>query len=410
MHANPPVILLIIPNLSPGGAQNVFKQHYEYLSRYYSLHGCVFNWDGTQPTQWPASVTSLDVSGGRSVLGKIRFFLLRIARLRKLKRKLQVSVSISHLEGADFINVLSGIGEKKVLWIHGTKRFDKAIDGWLGNIRKNLLIPRLYRNADCIVTVSRAIAVELAESYPALANKLKTIYNGIDLSYIQEQRMKGTNELYQVLCAKHFVIITHCRLAPQKNIRGLIQLAWLCKNEKIPVKWVILGDGELRNELTKQCDKLSLDYYAEWRDEIWTEDKQVYFLGYQINPFPFLDKAKLYIMSSRWEGFPLALCEALACSLPIISVDCNTGPREILAPGEKVLPETNGPEHAQYGVLMPHLNHESLPIWVKELKELILDDSRLSNYKIATSQRVKDLSIDKSLTEVNLIVKSVSEV
>jgi hypothetical protein len=113
MHKELPVVLLIIPNLSSGGAQSVFRQHYEYLLKHYAVHGCVFNWNGTEPALWPNTIISLGVPAGTNTLQKIRFFLQRVSKLRALKRQIKVELSVSHLEGADYVNLLSGIGEKK---------------------------------------------------------------------------------------------------------------------------------------------------------------------------------------------------------------------------------------------------------------------------------------------------------
>ncbi len=407
MHKGQPVILLIIPNLSPGGAQNVYRQQYEYLSHHYTVHGCVFNWDGMQPEQWPLTIHSLEVPGGKNTIEKIRFFLTRISRLRKLKKQLKVNVSISHLEGADYVNVLSNIGEKKILWIHGTKKFDEAIRGWLGNVRKSALIPWLYKHADSVVTVSKAIAAELEKSYPALKNKLQTIYNGVDLPHIQDLKKQEANPEYESLCNNHFVIITHCRLALQKNVSGLLQVAAACRKKNLNLKWVVLGDGDLRNELLQECEQYKLDYYSVWHNHAWDEHKQIYFLGYQSNPFPFLIRAKLYIMPSAWEGFPLALCEALASALPVISTDCYTGPREILAPGEQVLPKTTQPEYARYGILMPLLDNHSVEIWAEELRKLISDKKILAEYASSAEQRAQELSLQAALKQVNAIVNTV---
>lgn len=407
MHNKPPVILLIIPNLGPGGAQNVFRQQYEYLSQHYTVKGCVFNWNGTDPTQWSNTITSLNVPGGANTLQKIRFFLQRIVRLRALKKQLHVSISISHLEGADYINVLSCTGEKKILWIHGTKKFDAAIRGWVGYVRRSWLMPWLYKRATRIVTVSKAIAQELKESYPSLKNKLQTIYNGIDYLHIQQLKMIDVGQDYQALCKNHVVIVTHCRLALQKNVAGLIDLIAASMKKKLNVKWVIVGDGYLRDGLTQQCDQLNIDYYAAWKHETWNENQTLYFLGYQSNPFPFLSQAKFYVMPSDWEGFPLALCEALACALPVMATDCYTGPREILAPGEYVLPLAKESERAQYGILMPLITDQSLAMWVEEFSTFVTDINTHRHYAGIATQRAQQLSLEKSLEEVREAIHSV---
>lgn len=400
-------ILLLIPNLGKGGAQKVFLDQFEFLSKHAHVTGCVFNWSGAFESDKRSNIMSLEVPAGNHVFSKAYFFCLRIVRLRKLKAKLKTDVSISHLEGADYVNVLSGIGEKKILWIHGTKKFDEAIHGWIGYLRKAWLMPWLYKRANRVVTVSKAIATELQESYPALKNNLETIYNGIDYPRIQQLKKADVPETHQALCENHFVIITHCRLALQKNIVGLIHVIAACKNKGLDAKWVVIGDGNLRESLTQQCDQLGVDYYAAWKNEEWSGNKQLFFLGHQSNPFPFLAKAKLYVMPSDWEGFPLALCEALACGLPIVATDCYTGPREILAPGEQVLPMATQPEHAPYGVLMPLIDDQSMDVWATELFTLVTDNKTLTEYSYTAEKRAQELSLAKAMKQVHETIDSV---
>ena len=122
------------------------------------------------------------------------------------------------------------------------------------------------------------------------------------------------------------MLVTSGRLALQKNHAALIALfARLLERRR--ARLVLIGDGELRQPLIDQARSLGLRV-AEGPDG----DADVYFLGFQDNPFRLQRHADLFVLPSGWEGFPMVLGEAMACGLPIVSADCPTGPREFLAP------------------------------------------------------------------------------
>ena len=403
-------ILILIPNLGRGGAQQVFRQQLKFLSTHFVTTGCVFNWNGAFPEDRSLNVKSLDVPAGNNFFTKAMFFWLRVWRLRKIKLENAVSLSISHLEGADYVNILSRGREKTICWIHGTKAHDQNIRGILGIIRSRLLIPITYRRVSTIITVSNGIAQEISQQFPLLSNKIETIHNGFDVNEIIALSKKPLASEFQSLFESNNTIITHCRLSRQKNLRALLAIF-----KKVPIdgktKLILLGDGEDRSALLSDCDDLQLSYWTCWDDAPVNVEYQVYFLGHQPNPFNYLRSSSLYIMTSLWEGFPLALCEAMACGLPVIASDCFTGPREILfselgekQPIERVFQN-------ELGFLMPlaiNSNNESLQTWSIQLAKMLTNDYLSSFNKTLPVSRIKQFSIDSSLERTTKLLEKLS--
>ena len=392
-------ILLLIPNLGRGGAQHVFRQQLQSFSIYYHVVGCVYNWDGAFDKDKTTDIISLEVPAGSTWLHKLYYFILRVIRLRKLKKENGIDVSISHLEGADYVNLLSSSTDKVVFWIHGTKKHDGNIEGHLGILRRKILIPFLYKKAYKIVTVSKGIADELAKDYPSLKSKLLIIYNGFDVEKIVAKSNESIEDEFSIIFQQSKIIITHCRLSRQKNLKALLHIFNYCSNSD-RVKLVIVGDGELREELLSFCKSIGINYWAIWENELVNTDADVYFIGQQANPFKFLRHSSIYVMTSDWEGFPLALCEAMVCGLPVMAADCFTGPREIIAPEMSLSQPLKFPYSNNFGVIMPLAsNPDALQLWVNEMDKFISEvHSRPRDITIGIN-RIRDFDLSKSIRQ-----------
>jgi glycosyltransferase involved in cell wall biosynthesis len=386
-------VLLLIPNLSPGGAQNVFRQQLDYLQSQCFVIGCVFNWNGASSVQWP-NVISLEVPAGKTVWSKVIFLRQRVLRLRAVKKAHSINTCISHLEGADYVNALAGGTGKRFFWIHGTKKYDQNIKGGLGWLRKRVFIPWLYRKADRIVCVSAGILDELKVRYPVLANRLVLIINGIDLASIETKAHDSLPIPVESLFKDYFVVITHCRLAKQKNLSGFIKIAHYLRRLS-QIKWVIIGDGEELRQLVALAAQLNLPTYVWCEKERFSAEKHVFLLGYSANPYPYLAHADLFLMTSDWEGFPLALCEAMAIGLPSVSTNCATGPSEILAE-QSALP-VSGLTVVKHGVLIPRQAEESI---IKktaiELEHVLQDKDLLGSLATSGRQRVSHFTLSET--------------
>ncbi len=394
-------VLLLIPNLGVGGAQRVFHDHSVELAKHYRVTEAVFNLDGGN--QYPSTneLVSLDVAGGGSPVDKLQNFWRRVTRLRTLKSRLQTAVCISHLEGADYVNLLSKGREKIILCVHGSKLHDAEIRGALGWLRKKVLMPALYNRADRIVTVSRDIGPELIAGFGVKPEKILTINNFFEVAQVEARSQEALSEVEAAVYTAAPVLVTSGRLAPQKNQSPLLD-AFAALLRRRPAKLVFVGDGELRAALTDHARALGLRVFAAWEaGAVLTPEHDVYFLGLQANPFKYLRPAAAFVFPSAWEGFPMALGEAMICGLPVLSTDCPTGPREMLAPATTApaVPLRHA-ERGAYGLLLPMLTQPAsraadLVVWTDALAKLLAEPVERLRLGQLARERMQDFTRER---------------
>lgn len=209
---------------------------------------------------------------------------------------------------------------KHIIWLHGSI---EHFFGGIKNIFKKSYEEKLNKY-DYIVTIADEMREQLENFYPNLPkNKIKRIYNPFDFEEIYKKMddVNSLNDEEKELICDNF-ICTVGRLEEGKDFKTLINTyEFLYKNNKIKEKLYIVGDGPSKENLIEIVKTKELD-------------KNILFLGKKINPYIWMRKAKIFILSSKSEGFGLVLVEAMACETFVISSSCKTGPKEILCSGE----------------------------------------------------------------------------
>ena len=185
--------------------------------------------------------------------------------------------------------------------------------------RKVRLVPFACRcflhRADAVVAVSQGVANDLVEHAPKCRPRIKVIYNPIITSDLLSQARQAVEHCW-FATGQAPVVLSVGRLARQKDFATLIRAFALVRQQR-PARLVILGEGEERQRLETLAAELGISH-------------DVSLPGYEKNPYKYMSKAALFVLSSAWEGFGNVLVEALAVGAPVVATDCRDGPREIV--------------------------------------------------------------------------------
>ena len=388
-------LYFLINSLAGGGAEKVLLRLLDYIQP-----RRVFLVERDVEYRVNREILKVLSSHSKSTNPVIKTICIPLYAFRLSQEIQEDCIVLSFLERANYVNIFSKVFKRHRAII--SVRMDQ-LTGHVGVRRLNHLLSKLlYPRADLCVAVSCGVKESLLKlGIPE--EKIKVIYNPYPVEEIQQKAKEEIEEVF-----KSFpYIITAGRLTKPKGQWYLLRVFRELKKDFPELRLLILGDGELKDYLYDLSQRLGLKTYLWDRDEL-SENFDVYFLGFKENPFKYISRAKLFVFPSLWEGFPNALVEAMACGVCVVSSDCRSGPREILAPDTDFRHQTDRPEFARYGVLMPvfevkYLQDEPLSlkemVWVDTLRKLLEDDALREDYSKRSKERAMDFHVNKIVQE-----------
>jgi glycosyltransferase involved in cell wall biosynthesis len=392
-------IIFLTPTMNAGGGERVVSEMSLNLTK--NIEKIIVVFESIQDkTSYPyqGRLISLNLAISNNFFLKIYYFFLGFFKIWRIIIKEKPDHVMSFGGQLNIINILTN---KKALvrvenFIPMSYSFKERIYG--------ILIKILFNKAYKIIVVSKTIRSSLIENFGIKQEKIELIYNPIDIKKIQGLAIKPLEPKHQQIFNNSLVIINIGRMIEIKGQWCLIKAFKKVKDRIKEAKLVILGKGSLEKNLKNLIKNLNLE-------------NDVYFLGWQENPFKFLAKSKLFVLSSLGgEGLPCIILEAMACKVPIMSTDCKSGPREILAPKTDFKHETKEIEYAEYGILTPvcygefdssnFLPNEKENIFSKALINVLNDKELLNKLKNKSEQRAEDFGIEKIIKKWDFSTKN----
>ncbi len=306
----------------------------------------------------------------RTIVGKIIQNLARLLFIQVVKLKYRPSVTISHLEGPNIANLITVGGGKKVIFVHNTVsnnyRSDSAVD-----TAKKFLIRVFYSKADRVVGVSPDVVSDLIANFNVQKSRVEVIPNPVDAGQIIERAEKRYKDTKDILIKERF-IVNVASLTQQKNHDFLIKIYSKLREVDPTLKLILIGKGDQEESLIEACrkKKLTVSLYS---DKELRLERDVFFLGFLENPYPFVSQSELVVMPSNWEGLPISLLEAMVLGKWIVISDCSSAIRGLMGQQEGEFEWAAGEHYRQSnaGVIMRDVRQNSLTHWVNAIKGML---------------------------------------
>lgn len=381
-------ILLIVPMLHQGGFERICVMTARLLQDRYDIYLAVFTKKDIFYDVSGINVIDLNLGTVDSKLGKIINIIKRIKALKHLKRKLKIDISYSFGTTANIVNVLSKAQD--TTWA-GIRGYGAAEDSG---------IKLICKKADRVVSCTKVMEERFNVMFGS--NSSAVLYNPCNVADIIKSSQSDIQENIKAFIEKTGkLVVSMGREDDLKGFWHLIKSIYLAKKDLTDIKLMIIGDGQY-TEYKSLADKLGI-----------TND--ILFTGALSNPFSVIKNADIYALTSESEGFPNALIEAMAVGVPCISVNCLTGPAEILNEDYKKCDNQDGIYYADYGIIMPIFKGEKNldeskfdkeeEIFSKELVKLLKDEKLLAGYKEKAIKRAKDFSTESYVAAIERLIQ-----
>lgn len=363
-------LVFFIGGLNFGGMERVVFIAKELLEKEYDVK-IVTLYQDTADYEVKKEYYNLDVPPSNK---KIYIFIKRFFRTIKMKKELKPDIVFSFGMYLNYLNVLSNyMIKRKPTTIVGVRSYDWLTEPFFSAKTDKWIM----RHANKINSVSKLIAKDAESIWGISQDKNIVIYNPYNVESIYQKSLESIDD-FEFDNNKYY-IITMGRLANQKGYNNLIRSFSEVVKKHRKIELLILGNGDKKKDLENMIHSYGLE-------------ENIKLLGGKKNPYKYVRKANLYVLSSLTEGFPNALSEAMCIGTPVVSVNCKSGPSEILFENDNFMYENDNFYVGDYGILSREMIGDKL--YIK--KEISLSERSLAEaicYAYENREQMQEIAI-----------------
>ena len=355
-----PNLAIFITYLDGGGVERVLVNlAHGFVAEGLSIDLVVVKAEGSFLSLMPPEVRVVNLGAKR--------LLLSIPGLVQYLQQNKPQALLSAMENINVVALLSrqlaGVSTRVVVSVHNTLSQESRKTTQLTKRVAPYLARWFYPWADAVVTVSQGAAQDLVDL--GLSSEcLRVIYNPVVTPELFQKALEPLEHPWFKPSSPP-VILAVGRLEAQKDFPTLIR-AFAKVRQQRPAKLMILGEGQDRPVLEALVQELGLEL-------------DVALPGFVYNPYGYMARAAVFVLSSLFEGLPTVLIEAMAGGTPVVSTDCKSGPAEIL-------------EQGKYGQLVPVGN-------INGMAEAIISTLEKPQEPVLLKQRAAEFSLEKAVSQ-----------
>ena len=336
---------LLIPSIYSGGAERVATRFSTILSEDYEVYLIVYE-DTYKLYPFSGTLLNMDLKATKGKAKKVWLALERSKMLKRIKKSYHLETVLSFMDSPNLCNILGKVkGCKSIVSVRNYE-----IDNYSG-IKQAIMTAFywfLYNQADCVVPVTRQLGNDLVSKYHFPEEKIVTVYNPYNLQEIMGLEKEQVDSEHEAFFEKHkndYVYISVGRNVYQKGFWHLIRAFAEVHSKKPNTALVIVGKDEYGDKMKQLVRELQIE-------------DAVLLTGFRSDPFRYVNRSDVYVMTSLFEGFPNALVEAMATGTPVITTDCKSGPREILMETPNFEETISERKECDYGIIIPMLSRQ----------------------------------------------------